>query len=62
MNAKKVKQIRKALKAEGIDVRHSIYDVKTHTLTDGSTRNTISLSATAGRKLYKDAKKAFANA
>lgn len=47
MNAKKAKQVRKVLKAEGIDVTHSLYDL------NGSG---IRLSENCGRKLYKKAK------
>lgn len=47
MNAKKVKQVRKMLKSEGVDVKHALYDLA---------GTGIKLSDNCGRKLYKKAK------
>lgn len=62
MNAKKVKALRRMLKAYGINVKDTAYDVREHKRTawNGKTvyyRYQILLAEHCGRKAYKQAKK-----
>lgn len=61
MNAKKVKQLRKTLKSEGIDVNHALYDLRKVINRFEEEKHVITLSKTSGRSLYKRAKELAKN-